>query len=117
MIGHYEQVFVINPTLDKEDIDKIVESLKENIVKNGGELLCFQEMGMRKLAYRIDDYKRGYYGVFYFKIEPSAIYELERVMRYNEDILRYITVKHSTKRDIKWFNKMIEDACGKKDGN
>ena len=110
---HYEQIFILKPTLSQEEIENRVEQIRSNIVNNGGNVLAYQEMGFRKLAYKVQNHKRGYYGVFYFTIEPSAIAELERLLRVSEDVIRFLTIKYITKRDIKSFQKMVDKANGK----
>jgi small subunit ribosomal protein S6 len=65
---------------------------------------------MRKLAYPINKNERGYYHVIYYKIAPSAISEIERRFRINEDLLRFITIKYDTNREIAAWNKLVEKA-------
>ncbi|HIC10691.1 MAG TPA: 30S ribosomal protein S6 [Campylobacterales bacterium] len=110
---HYEQIFVLKPTLSQEEIENRVEQIRSNIANNGGNVLAYQEMGFRKLAYKVQNHKRGYYGVFYFTIEPSAIFELERLLRISEDVIKFLTVKYITKKDIKSFQNMVNKANGK----
>jgi small subunit ribosomal protein S6 len=104
---HYEQIFILKPTLTNEENVAKIESIKENIVKNGGEIIAFDNIGSKKLAYKIEKNKRGYYGVFYFKIAPNAIRELERLHKISEDVLKFMTVKYETKKEITSFNNMI----------
>jgi small subunit ribosomal protein S6 len=113
-LRHYEQVFILKPTLTPEELSAKVENIKENISKNGGEILAYQEMGMKELAYEIDKNKRGFYGVLYFKIKPEVIKELERVLRISEDVLKFLTIKYENKKQITAFNKMVDVANGKK---
>ena len=67
-------------------------------------------MGMRKLAYPIDKNERGYFHVIYYTIAPSAITEIERRFRINEDLLRFVTIKYDTNREIKAWNNLVEKA-------
>jgi small subunit ribosomal protein S6 len=73
-------------------------------------------MGMRKLAYPIAKQERGYYTVVYFKAPGRTIDELERQMKYNEEILRFMTVKYSNKKEIAQFDKMVA-AASKEDSS
>ncbi|OYZ57118.1 MAG: 30S ribosomal protein S6, partial [Sulfuricurvum sp. 24-42-5] len=75
---------------------------------NGGEIIARDPMGMKKLAYPIEKNARGYFYVIYYKIAPSAISEIERRFRINEEILRFVTMKYDTKREIKAWNDMVE---------
>ncbi len=111
---NYEQIFILKPSLSADEIATKVASIQEAIKNNGGEILGFRDMGMRRLAYKIDRQTRGYYGVFYFKSETSIIIELERLLRVSEDVLKFMTVAYESKLEIKAFNEMVEIANGKK---
>jgi small subunit ribosomal protein S6 len=112
-LRHYEQVFILKPTLTPEELASKIENIKESITKNGGEIVAFQDVGMKQLAYEIDKNKRGYYGVIFFKIDPSVILELERLLRISEDVLKFLTVKYDSKKLVKEFQKMVDKANGK----
>ena len=51
-------------------------------------------MGVKRLAYEINKCKEGYYIIFYFEAKEDVIVELERNYRINENIIKFITVKH-----------------------
>ena len=103
---HYEVLFIVKPTLTEDEIKTKVDFVKEIITKNGGEIASVIEMGARKLAYKIDKSERGVYFVIYFKAEPNLIAELVRNLRYNEDIIRFLTVKYENKKEIGAWEKL-----------
>jgi small subunit ribosomal protein S6 len=103
-------MFVTKPTLNDEERGKVVEGIKNIIATNGGEVKALDDIGVRQLAYPIQKFERGYYYIVYFTGQPETVKELERQMRYNEDLLRFMTVKYETKRDIKRWEKMVEDV-------
>lgn len=103
---NYEVLFIVKPTLTDDEVKTKVDFVKEIITKNGGEIASVIEMGARKLAYKIDKYERGVYFVIYFKAEPSLISELVRNLRITEDIIRFLTVKYETKREISAWDKL-----------
>lgn len=105
---HYELLFVIKPTLTEEEIKAGIETVKNSITSTGGEIAVNKDMGIRKLAYEIDKQKRGYYYVTYFSTKPDAITEIERLLRINENILRFMTVKYDSKREVKAWNELVE---------
>ena len=109
-MNHYETLFIVKPTLTEEEIKAQIARVKEAIGENGGEIVAASDMGMRKLAYPIEKQERGYYTVVYFKAPGSTIDELERQMKYNEEILRFMTVKYSNKKEIAQFDKMVAAA-------
>ena len=109
---HYETLFVIKPTLTEEEIRGQIDRVKNIIADNGGDLQATDEMGMRRLAYPIDKNERGFYCVVYYKANGETVHELERQLRYNEDILRFMTVKYTNKKEIAQFEKMVAKANG-----
>jgi len=111
----YETLCIVKPTLTEEEIAKQVEALKDSITEQGGEVVAVNEMGMRKLAYEINKNERGFYAVVYHKSPASAISEIERKLRYNEDILKFFTVKYSNKREIAEFEKQVAKCSPKKE--
>jgi small subunit ribosomal protein S6 len=62
---------------------------------------------MKKLAYEINKNPRGYFHIMYFKIAPAAIEEIERLYRINENVLRFVTVKYDSKREVKAWNELV----------
>jgi len=107
---HYENLVIIKPTLTAEEIEAEVKSVEEVITSNGGEIAATDAMGMRKLAYPIQKNQRGYYYVVYYTVAPSAINEIERRFRINENLLRFMTVKYENKKEINAWSKMVEKA-------
>ncbi len=107
---HYENLVIIKPTLTAEEIAKEVEGIKEVISANGGEIAAVNEIGTRKLAYKIDKNERGYYVVVYYQGKPSSIAEIERRFRINENLLRFLTVKYENKKEIKFWGELVKKA-------
>jgi small subunit ribosomal protein S6 len=107
---HYENLVIVKPTFTAEEIQASIKAIEEVITSNGGEIATTQAMGMRKLAYPINKNERGYYHVIYYKIAPAAISEIERRFRINEDLLRFMTIKYDTNREIAAWNKLVEKA-------
>lgn len=105
---HYENLVIVKPTLTEEEIKNTLAIVEEVITSNGGEIVARDAMGMKKLAYPIEKNARGYFHVMYYKVAPSAISEIERRFRINEEILRFVTMKYDSKREIKAWNDMVE---------
>ena len=105
---HYENLVIVKPTLTEEEIKNTIALVEEVITANGGEIVARDAMGMKKLAYPIEKNARGYFYVMYYKAAPAAIAEIERRFRINEEILRFVTMKYDTKREIAAWNGMVE---------
>ncbi len=107
---HYENLVIVKPTLTAEEIQNSINVIEEVIISNGGEIAARSAMGMRKLAYPINKSERGYFHVIYYSVAPSAISEIERRFRINEELLRFVTIKYDTNREIAAWEKMVEKA-------
>jgi len=109
-LRHYETMFILKPTLTDEEKAKSVENIQNVIKENGGEVAALDKIGVRELAYPIMKFERGDYYIVYYKAPASAVLELERQMRYNEDLLRFMTVKYENKREIKRWEEMVKNV-------
>ncbi len=107
---HYENLVIIKPTLTDEETKAQLAAIDATIVENGGTIVARDEMGMRKLAYAIEKQLRGYYYVVFFTMEPKDIAEIERKYRINEDMLRFMTMKYDSKREVAAWSKMVDNA-------
>jgi len=107
---HYENLVIVKPTFTAEEIQASIKAVEEIITSNNGEIAATNAMGMRKLAYPINKNERGYYHVIYYSVAPAAISEIERRFRINEDLLRFVTIKYDTNREIKAWTSFVEKA-------
>ena len=92
-MAFYESVLIGRQDLGASQVSNLVSSLSETIVSNGGEVVRVDNWGLKNLAYRIKKNRKGHYVVLNISAPASAISEYERVMRFNEDVIRYMTVK------------------------
>lgn len=89
----YEVMYIVAPETDGEKIDKLNEAVGKLIEKEGGEVVRMDNIGIRNLAYPIQKKHEGHYVLFEVDGTGQEIAELERRMRVNDLILRYITVR------------------------
>jgi small subunit ribosomal protein S6 len=107
---NYETLYILKPTLTDEETAANIAKIEEVLVKNGAEILATDKMGMRKLAYQVQKHERGYYTVVYYKAEGSLIAELERNLKFNEEVIKYLTVKYTKQNEIAHFDKLVAAA-------
>ncbi|MFA6760762.1 MAG: 30S ribosomal protein S6 [Sulfuricurvum sp.] len=110
---NYENLIIVKPTLTAEEIQANIAEVEEIITSNGAEIAVSDAMGMRKLAYPIDKSERGFFQVIYYTAAPSAIAEIERRFRINENLLRFVTIKYDTNREIKAWNDLVQKTKNK----
>lgn len=103
----YETLFVIKATLTEQEIAAQITKIKDVLAKEGGELVATNDMGMKKLAYPVEKQLRGYYTVLYYKVNGASITEIERNLKINEDIIKFLTIKYGTKKELVQFDKQI----------
>ena len=106
----YETLFVVKPTLTDEETAAQIAKIKDVLAKEGAELVATDDMGMRKLAYPVQKNDRGYYTVLFFKGEGTVINELERNLKINEDVIKFLTVKYVKNKEIAQFDKLVAAA-------
>jgi len=106
----YETLFIVKPTLTEEEINAQIEKVKAILTKEGAELVATDDMGMRKLAYPVQKSTRGYYTVLFFKADGAFISELERNLKINEEVIKFLTVKYSKTKEMIQFNKLVAAA-------
>lgn len=92
-MNKYEVMYVITPELEDEAIKAAVEKFSGIITANGGEVEKTDEWGRKKLAYPINYKTEGYYVLTDFAGASELPRELERNMKNDETILRYMVVR------------------------
>jgi small subunit ribosomal protein S6 len=86
-------MYIVNPDSGDDKIAKLNEAVEKLIVKEGGNVVKMDDMGRRKLAYPINKKNEGYYVLFEIEGTGQEIAELERRMRVNDMIIRFMTVR------------------------
>ena len=89
----YECVYIARQELTAAQAEQLSKDLTKIVSSNSGEIKRQEYWGLRNLAYKIRKNRKGHYTMFHIEAPASTIEELERNMRLNEDILRYLTVK------------------------
>jgi len=89
----YEVVYIVNPNLDAEFLNEVVAKFSDLITRFKGYVLKVDEWGKRKLAYEVKKFDKGYYVMCDFCGAPALITELERNLKLDDRVLKYITVK------------------------
>jgi len=91
---HYEVTFIVDPVLSGDEIKSTAKTYQDMLVKEGGEIVHVDEMGLRQLAYNISKRSSGIYYCMEFAIpEGSMIPRLELALRRDERIMRFLTVR------------------------
>ena len=89
----YEVMLLVRPDLSDEDREKLWQEFAAVLEKNGCELFHRSTMGKRQLAYPIERYEEGHYELFYIAAYPSQLPPVERWLKLNPNVLRYMMVR------------------------
>lgn len=89
----YELVYVVRPDLGDDGISALNERLTQTISTHGGEVQEVELWGKRNLAYRIGKNSEGYYVLHRYSMLPKGSDDIDRLLRFNEDILRYLVIR------------------------
>ena len=89
----YECVYIARQELTAAQAEQLSKDLTKIVSSNSGEIKKQEYWGSRNLAYKIRKNRKGHYTMFHIEAPAGTIEELERNMRLNEDVLRYLTVK------------------------
>jgi len=92
----YENVFIARQDLSPAQVDTLADTFTAIITEKGGEVKKRESWGLRNLSFRIRKNRKGHYVLFNLDAPPAAVQEMERNMRLNEDIIRFLTVKVET---------------------
>ena len=90
---YYESVFIARQDISAPQVESITESVTKLIEERGGKVAKTEYWGLRSLAYRIKKNRKGHYVLLNLDAQAEAIQEMERQLRLNEDVVRYLTVK------------------------
>ncbi len=89
----YEVVLIVDPRLEDQTIQELVDRYVAVVTERGGELTKVDHWGRRKLAYEIDHLNEGYYAVADLQAEPAAMDELDRQLRLADELIRHKIVR------------------------
>ncbi|MBN9028226.1 MAG: 30S ribosomal protein S6 [Rhizobium sp. 63-7] len=88
----YEHVFLARQDVSPQQVDGLVEQYKAVIEAFGGKVGRVENWGLKSLTYRIKKNRKAHYALMDIDAPAAAIQEVERQMRINEDVLRYMTI-------------------------
>jgi len=92
MANKYELIVILSPVLGEEGYASTTETIKAK-VESGATLDALETVGVRRLAYEINDQKDGYYLQFNFTSEPDFPKEIERVLKITDGVLRFLVTR------------------------
>lgn len=92
-LNNYETIYILKPDVTDNINLSLVNYYKTLIKQQGGQNIFVQHRGRRHLSYNITHYYDGIYVQMNYSANGSIVNMLEKSMRFNENIIRYLTVK------------------------
>jgi small subunit ribosomal protein S6 len=89
----YEVMFILRPDTSDEDVDKLLHTMETNVAATGGKVTSFERMGKRRLAYTVRKCLDGIYILAFVEGTGVVLKELERRLRVQELVIKFITVR------------------------
>lgn len=89
----YEHVFLARQDVTAQQVEEMTARYKGVLEQMGGKVAKTEYWGVKSLTYRMRKNRKAHFTLFNIEAPPAALAEIERQMRLNEDILRYLTVR------------------------
>jgi small subunit ribosomal protein S6 len=89
----YEHVFLTRQDVSGQRVDELVAQFKGVIEAGGGNVGKTEYWGLKGLAFRINKNRKAHYSLLNIEAPHTAVAEMERQMRINEDVLRFLTIR------------------------
>jgi small subunit ribosomal protein S6 len=103
----YEELFILRPDITEEEVGPVIDQLRTVVTTAGGTIDKEERWGVRKLAYRVSKRNEGFYVLLQITAPAATVRELERRLRVNDSVLKYLTVRIDEK--MKWLEKRKKD--------
>ena len=89
---HYEIVFIVHPD-QSEQVPAMLERYRTLVTSHGGQIHRLEDWGRRQLAYPIQKLHKAHYVLMNIECNNDALTELEHGFKFNDAILRHLTIK------------------------
>ncbi len=89
----YECVLIARNDVTQQQVEAVTDQIGSQLEAEGGAVKKREYWGLRSLAYRIKKNRKGHYMLLGLDAKPAFVTEMERQLRINEDILRFLTLR------------------------
>ncbi len=114
-IPGYETVYITRNELPDAGLKTLRDRMEGIVSQFGGEMVLFEDWGKKKMAYPIQKETRGHYTYFAYTGKPGIVAEVERNLRLNEHVLRFMSINLTKEFDKEVFLKEnAEKAAARK---
>jgi small subunit ribosomal protein S6 len=89
----YEHIFLARQDVSPQQVEELTNAFTEVITQGGGKVSKNEYWGLKSLSYRIKKNRKAHYTLLNIDAPHTAVAEMERQQRLNEDILRFVTIR------------------------
>jgi small subunit ribosomal protein S6 len=89
----YELVYILQPEMDEQGVLEFNERINQLVTNQSGSVAATELWGRRALAYPIGKYFEGHYVLHRFLMPPAGAGEVDRLLRFNENVVRYLLLR------------------------
>lgn len=89
---NYEIMILLDSSLQEDEISALIEKVQQTITANQGKIIKVKQWGKREMAYEIKGHQEAIYAIIDFELEPENISNIERNIKFDEKIIRYLIV-------------------------
>lgn len=93
MLREFETTFILQPEITDEGVQSVCARLDQILERSGAVRLLYDDDGKRRLAYEIKHFQKGHYLTLHYFDTGKAVSEVERALRLDESVLRFLTVR------------------------
>jgi small subunit ribosomal protein S6 len=108
---HYETTYILRPNLGEDKFTEIIERTNAIVTDDGGTVISVDRWGIKKLAYEIKKETQGYYVYMNYAAHGTAVKEIERIFRIDDQLLRYLTIKLADSIDDAGIDQVKEQIA------
>jgi small subunit ribosomal protein S6 len=114
-LSKYETVFIINPNVESEDVERIIERVQNLISDNGGSITKVDNWGKKRLAYEVRGRKDGIYIIINFEADAQIVLTRARHYGLDEQIIKHMTLRDEKPPESKTETDAEEKPASKED--
>ena len=89
----YEHIYLARQDVSPQQVEELTTALTNVLTEGGGKVTKNEYWGLKSLSYRIRKNRKAHYSLLNIDAPAAAVAEMERQMRINEDILRFMTIR------------------------
>lgn len=94
-LREYETICIFKPYATPDVLEKLLQKLRPHLTEGGGDLIRSQVWGRKRLAYYIGKEREGFYVCLHYAALASQVGEIEKILSYDENVLKFLTVKRN----------------------